>query len=148
LDAGLTMESLVRALAADDVDVDALLGAIPYCRHIGVKGRREGATLVLFLPFQGHLIGNPMIPALHGGVIGSLLETAALAQVIFETKTAKLPRPVDMAIDYLRTGRARDSFARARIAKQGRRVINVQAEMWQDDPEKPIATLRGHVLVD
>ena len=78
-----------------------------------------------------------MLPALHGGVIGSLLETAAIAQVIWELRTPRLPKPVDITIDYLRSGRAVTSYARARIAKQGRRVVNVHAEMWQDDEAKP-----------
>lgn len=104
--------------------------------------------MTLHLPFEWHLIGNPVLPALHGGVIGSLLETAAIAQVIFEMRTPQVPRPVDITIDYLRSGRAVDSFARARIAKQGRRVINVHAEMWQEDETKPIAALRGHMLID
>jgi acyl-coenzyme A thioesterase PaaI-like protein len=54
---------------------------------------------------------------------------------------------VDITVDYLRTGRAVTSFASARIAKQGRRVINVHAQMWQEDEQKPIAGLRGHFLL-
>ena len=81
------------------------------------------------------------------GVIGSLLETAAIAQVIFETRGARLPKPVDITVDYLRSGRAVDSYARARIARQGKRVVNVHAEMWQEDEAKPVANLRGHFLI-
>ena len=58
-----------------------------------------------------------------------------------------MPKPVDVTIDYLRSGRAVTSYARARIAKQGRRVVNVHAEMWQDDETKPLAALRGHMLL-
>ena len=120
---------------------------MPYCAHLGVRGRIDGGGPLLELPFVQHLIGNPIIPALHGGVIGSLLETAAIVQILWETGAASLPKPVDITVDYLRTGRAFTSFARARIARQGRRVINVQAEMWQDDSAKPIAALRGHFLI-
>jgi uncharacterized protein (TIGR00369 family) len=127
---------------------DALIRRIPYCRHMGVTGRLDEGRLLLTLPFADHLVGNPILPALHGGVIGSLLETAAIAQVIFETGAKRFPKPVDITIDYLRSGRARESYARARIAKQGRRVVNVHAEMWQEDETKPIATLRGHMLLD
>jgi acyl-coenzyme A thioesterase PaaI-like protein len=58
-----------------------------------------------------------------------------------------LPKPVDITVDYLRSGRAVDSFARARIARQGKRVVNVHAEMWQEDESKPVAALRGHLLL-
>lgn len=101
----------------------------------------------LTMLFAAHLVGNPMLPALHGGVIGSLLESAAIAQVMYDLGPAAKPRPVDITIDYLRSGRAVASYARARIAKQGRRVVNVHAEMWQEDEAKPIAALRGHFLI-
>lgn len=123
------------------------ISSIPYCRHLGITADIAGDTLTLTMPFAHKLIGNPVLPALHGGVIGSLLETAALAQILFETKSAKIPKPVDITIDYLRSARAVDSFARAKLFKQGRRVINVHAEMWQDDAAKPVAALRGHFLV-
>ena len=124
-----------------------LLHAIPYCRHLGARGEVKDGVLSLVMPFAPHLIGNMTIPALHGGVIASLLETAAIAQLAWETKSARLPKPVDIAIDYLRTARAVESFARARIAKQGRRVVHVRAEMWQDDESKPVAALRGNFLI-
>lgn len=123
------------------------IASIPYCRHLGITADVADDTLTLTMPFAHKLIGNPVLPALHGGVIGSLLETAALAQILFETRSAKMPKPVDITIDYLRSARAVDSFARAKLFKQGRRVINVHAEMWQDDAAKPVAALRGHFLV-
>jgi uncharacterized protein (TIGR00369 family) len=142
------MEMLVRAAQEGrKPDIAALVAAVPYCAHLGVIGRIVEDRVVLEMPFGEQLIGNPVLPALHGGVIGSLLETAAIATIIYETSATKLPKPVDITVDYLRSGRAVTSFAAALIAKQGRRVINVQAEMWQDDETNPIAALRGHFLI-
>ncbi len=126
---------------------EELLAAIPFCRHLGLRSEIVNGGLVLVMPFQPHLVGNPLLPALHGGVIGAFLETAAIAQVIRELGGAQLPKPIDIAIDYLRSGRAVETRAQARIAKLGRRVVNVHAELWQDDAMKPIATLRGHFLL-
>jgi uncharacterized protein (TIGR00369 family) len=129
-------------------DPERLLQAIPYCRHLGIRAERRDGGLILVMPFAEKLVGNVMLPALHGGVIGSLLETAAIVQAALEMRGPKLPKPVDITIDYLRSARAAESFARARIAKLGRRVVNVHAEMWQEDEAKPVAALRGHFLVD
>jgi len=128
-------------------DADALADSVPYCAHLGVKLGVKDGRLVLEMPFQDHLIGNPMVPAIHGGVIGSFLETAAISQVIRETRATATPKPVDITIDYFRTGRPMTSYAAARIVKLGRRVINVHAEMWQDDETKPVAVLHGHFLI-
>jgi uncharacterized protein (TIGR00369 family) len=142
------MEMLARALAdGAQIDPAALITAIPYARFMGLTAELRDGALTLVLPFSDHLIGNVMLPALHGGTIGSMLETAAIAQVIWELRTARLPKPVDITIDYLRSGRSVTSYARARIAKQGRRTVNIHAEMWQDDETKPIAALRGHMLL-
>jgi uncharacterized protein (TIGR00369 family) len=134
-------------MAGDGERVAQLLGAVPYCRHLGIAGEVQEERVRLTMPFAPHLVGNPMLPALHGGVIGSLLESAAIAQVMFDLGPGSKPRPVDVTIDYLRSGRAVTSYAQARIAKQGRRVVNVHAEMWQEDEAKPIAALRGHFLI-
>ena len=142
------MEMLARAMRDGvAVDIAALLAAVPYCAWLGVTASVEDGRVVLAMPFTGKLVGNPVIPAIHGGVIGSLLETAAIVQAVWETKASAFPKPVDVTIDYLRTGRAVTSYASARLARQGRRVVNVHALMWQEDEAKPVAALRGHFLL-
>ncbi|HEY0303151.1 MAG TPA: PaaI family thioesterase [Rhizomicrobium sp.] len=142
------MEMMARA-ARDRtaLDIDALLAAVPYCAWLGVKGRIAEGRAILEMPFDAKLVGNPIIPAIHGGVIGSLLETAAIVQAVLDTGSTTFPKPVDITIDYLRTGRAVTSFASARLARQGRRVVNVHAQMWQEDAARPVAALRGHFLL-
>ena len=140
---------LLRLAACENraPDPAGLLAAIPFCRHMGITAEVANGDLTFLMPYAPILIGNPVLPALHGGAIGAFLETAAIAQVIWELGGAKLPKPIDITIDYLRSGRAVDSKARAKIAKRGRRVVNVHAELWQEDAGKPVASLRGHFLL-
>jgi acyl-coenzyme A thioesterase PaaI-like protein len=142
------MELLQRAQAqGTKVDLQQLIDAIPYCRFLGIEVDRKGTELTMILRFDRKLIGNPMLPALHGGVIGAFLETTAIAQLILETEATELPKPVDIGIDYLRSGKPVDTYARAIITKHGRRVCNVRAEAWQDEHTRPIAALHGHFLI-
>ena len=142
------MDLLQRARAqGSKVDLQELIDAIPYCRFLGIQVDRKGSELTMILRFDRKLIGNPMLPALHGGVIGAFLETTAIAQLILETEAAELPKPVDINIDYLRSGKPVDTYARAEITKHGRRVCNVRAEAWQDEHTRPIAALHGHFLI-
>src|SRR3569832_1926096 len=142
------MELLAKAAAAGQpMDVAALMEAVPYCEFLGVTARMRGDEVVLEMPSDPKLFGFLGFLVLFGGVIGSLLEMVAIAQAIWSTRAVKIPKPVDFTVDYLRTGRAVTSFAKARLARQGRRVVNVHAEMWQEDEARPIATLRGHFLL-
>jgi len=133
--------------AAGKSDPNTILRTVPYCAWLGLSARVDGDALILDMPFDPKLIGNPILPALHGGVVGSLLETAAIVQTIWETGSAKLPKPIDITIDYLRSGKATESHARAWLARQGRRVVSARAEMWQEDAAKPVASFRGHFLL-
>ncbi len=131
----------------DEDSLNALIQKIPYAKFIGFQARIEGEVITTRLAFRERLIGNPVLPAIHGGIIGAFLEMTALVQLMAQIECAALPKTVDITIDYLRTGRPQDVFARAHITKHGRRVANVRAEAWQTGPDRPIATLHGHFLL-
>ena len=128
-------------------ELDAILARIPYARFLGVRMELHGDEMTGVLPFAEHLIGNPTLPALHGGVIGAFMEMTALLQLSILEDQRRQPRPVDVSIDYLRSGRPVDTFARALIKKVGRRIANVQVEAWQESRAAPIAALHGHFML-
>ena len=127
--------------------MSALLDRLPSARFLGLTSRQDGDLLTVTMPFADRLIGNPMLPALHGGATAALLELTAVAQVALSYPRLRLPRPINVTVAYLRSGRPADVHARARISKAGRRVAHVLAEAWQDDETQPIASLTAHFLV-
>lgn len=128
-------------------NIHDLLARIPFAQTLGMRCEVHGNEMTATLPFADHLIGNPALPALHGGAIGAFLEITAMAQVYLSSDLERLPRPIDLTIDYLRTGRAEDLFARAILRKQGSRMTSVHAEAWQTDRARPVAALRAQFLV-
>ncbi len=133
-------------------DIDAPMHAIPYARFLGITVDQRGNEITTVMHFKEELIGNPVLPALHGGTIGAFLETTAIAQLAFEFSEgdaagSALPKPIGLTIDYLRSGKPVDTYGRAEITKQGRRVATVRAEAWQDDRSRPIAAAHGHFLL-
>jgi uncharacterized protein (TIGR00369 family) len=116
----------------------------PFARCLGI---RIGEDDTLVMPFSPKIIGNPVLPAIHGGMTGAFLETTAIVGVTRELGVAATPKPIGLTINYLRSGRALDSFARVSIVKQGRRVVAFEAQAWQDDPSKPIASAFGHFML-
>lgn len=129
-------------------DFSKVIHAVPYAKFLGLSLEEKDGKLINTLNFSDMLIGNPALPALHGGTIGALLENAALAELIWETGCENIPRTIDFTTEFLRPGRAEDAYAQAIITKHGRRVANVRVTAWQGDREKPIATGNGHFLLD
>lgn len=127
--------------------ISALVGAIPYARFLNVAVELRGDELTLVLPYRDSLIGNPILPALHGGVVGAFMELTAVASLSVAQRQTRLPKTIDINIDYLRSGRPVDTFARAQVTKLGRRIANVRVDAWQYERAEPIASLHGHFLV-
>ena len=125
-----------------------VLDAIPYARFLGVEVERTSAgTLECVLPFRQEIIGNPMLPAIHGGVLGAFLELTAILRLIDESGTDHVPKPINFAIDYLRSAGPNTTRARADIFKLGRRVAVVHVVAWQVDPARPVASGNGKFLL-
>lgn len=160
----------IRAAQASG-DLKPLIGMVPYFRWLGLRAEwreknhdgkhggnhggkqdggkegEQGSEIITILPFQDMLIGNPMLPALHGGVTGALLESAAMVSLIGTMKQPNLPRIINFTVEYLRPGRPEDCFATGIVTKQGRRVATVRAMAWQRDREKLFATASAHFMM-
>jgi uncharacterized protein (TIGR00369 family) len=128
--------------------VGAALAAVPYARFLGVEVVFNGDEMTAILPFSQRLIGNPLLPAIHGGVLGAFMELTAIAQLSALQPLARRPRTIDLSVEYLRSGRPLTTYARAEVKKVGRRVANVHVEAWQEQRAEPITFLRAHFLVD
>lgn len=135
------------AAAKASGDVSRLVDRVPYARFMGIGMVHVDGELLGRLTFADHLIGNPMLPAIHGGVIAALLESTAIFQLMWETEAIVLPKTITLTTDYLRPGRAQDTWARGVLTRQGRRVANVRVEAWQDDRARPIAVASAHFLL-
>ncbi len=128
-------------------DYSALLQLIPYAGLIGIECRRDGDDLLFRLPANPDNIGNPLLPAIHGGVIAGFMELSAALYLLIFSESASIPKIIDFSIDYLRAGHFRDTWARCQLWRQGRRVTNVAITAWQGDSNEPIATARAHFKI-
>lgn len=120
---------------------------VPYAATVGLESFEDEGGLVTALRFRETNIGNTIIRAVHGGVIGALMEHAAILNLLAETTQDVVPKTINVSIDYLRPCLAADTFARGRVIRQGRRVANVRVEAWQDDPARPLAAAHVHFLL-
>lgn len=148
-----------------DAVLKALVGQVPYFQFMGFEFDRRGDELTAIMPYRDALIGNPMLPALHGGASAAFLEATAVVVLswtsIWEDMESgalsledvegasmpRLPKTIDFSIDYLRTGLPRDAYARAKINRSGRRYASVFVEAWQDHRDRPFVQATGHFLM-
>ncbi|ARN75663.1 PaaI family thioesterase [Oceanicoccus sagamiensis] len=128
-------------------DMAALIANIPYATLIGIEGLAIGEDFIFKLPQKDDNLGNPTLPAIHGGVLGGFMETSGALYVMMFSKQFTIPKVVDFSIDYLSPGRHCDSFARCTVVRQGRKIANVAITAWQSQEDKPIATARAHFLL-
>src|SRR5882757_1722880 len=133
-------------------DTTGLFGNSPFARWLGIRDHDQGTDQgteqgTLVMPFSPKIVGNPILPAIHGGMTGAFLETTAIVGVTRELGVLAPPKPIGLTINYLRSGRALDSYAKVSIVKQGRRVVAFEAQAWQDDPARPIASAFGHFML-
>ena len=148
----LDLEQLTLSLsqARQQSSPQQILDLIPYSSFIGAQAKvlkADSENVLYWLERRASNIGNPSLPAIHGGVIGGFLELSASIEVLYTLDVTVVPKVVDFSLDYLRPGRYKTIYANCTVLRQGKKLVNVTATAWQDNPETPIATARCHFLI-
>jgi uncharacterized protein (TIGR00369 family) len=125
---------------------DVMENFIPFNKFLGVRApvvTRAGVRLEV--PFREELIGDPVRPALHGGVISMLADTAGGAAVwcSLDDERARVST-IDLRVDYLRPGKLELLVAEAVVVRMGNRVGVADIRLFNaSTPELVIATGKG-----
>jgi len=128
-------------------DFTALQESIPYARFMGITAELVDGDVTARMRYSEHLVGNAAVPALHGGTLGALMESTAIFKLLWHGETTTVPKTINITVEYLRSARAADVFARAVFTRRGRRVANVRVFAFQDDPDRPVAVATAHFLL-
>lgn len=142
-----------------DTALRTLCASIPVIAFMGIDFDRRGDEVTGVMRYDAKLIGNPGLPALHGGATATFLELTAQIELCFQllwddVEAGRLdpvslagfrwPKTIGFTVDYLRPGLPRDAFARARVNRSGRRYASVHVETWQDHRDKLFAQATAH----
>lgn len=130
-----------------DETLQLWLKKVPYAAFLGIRAELRADDILFRLPADEKLIGNPSLPALHGGVVGGFMEQAASFHLIAKMQQPVLPKIIDFSLDYLRPARFRETLASCVLTRQGRFIANVAISAWQENEQQPIALARAHFLV-
>ena len=118
---------------------------VPFNKFLGIKvdELREGFARI-FIPYRPELIGDKRRPALHGGVITTLVDTCGGTAVwTYFSKKDKIST-IDIRVDYLSPGTDDDIFAESEVKRVGNRVGVVHTIVYSTrDKETIIAEGRA-----
>ncbi|MEC9465417.1 MAG: thioesterase family protein [Myxococcota bacterium] len=122
---------------------------VPFNQHLGLKVEElsEGYCRMR-IPWADHLTGDPGRPAVHGGVLATLVDVAGgtACWTVLEDENGRLST-IDLRIDYLRPGPAKDMVCDAHLVRMGNKVCTARMEVFSEDDDRsnvgPIATGQG-----
>ena len=143
---GCDLKALIAAARANG-DFSGVVQAIPFARFLGLEVALDAEGLLTTMRFKPHLVGNSIVQALHGGTLGALLESAAIFALLWDGQTERTPKTINITVQFLRSAATVDTYARAEITRQGRRVATIRASAWQESREKPVAAAQAHFLL-
>ena len=120
----------------------------PYARTMGfVRSTDADGRLILTMPYDEGKRGRPGF--VHGGALAGLLEAVAFMtlQEALGADDAVTIKPINVTVTYMRGAVEVPTLARATIERLGKRVANVEAIAWQDDPAKPVAMAQLNLML-
>lgn len=118
---------------------------IPFNRYLGIKATelKEGFAR-LEVPFRPELIGDPLRPAIHGGVLSTLIDTCGGAAAFTLITPPDTLSTIDLRVDYLRPGLQKTLVCEAKVTRLGNYVASVDMMVFHpDEPGVLIATGKG-----
>ena len=122
-------------------DISTFLGAVPHIRALGLRLEQAGpGGVILRLPYQDKLIGDPDSGVLAGGAITSLLDTTAGAAVFVALPEFRPIATLDLRIDYLKPAiPGEDVLANVQCCRVTRWIAFARGLAYHRIPDDPIA---------
>jgi uncharacterized protein (TIGR00369 family) len=100
-------------------------------------------TVEIHMPWREEFISNPDIRFTHGGVLATLVDTAASFAIA--TRLGRPPQTIDMRVDYHATARPGDLVAHGTLVRLGRTVSSADARIY-DIQRRLVASGRATFL--
>ncbi len=122
-----------------------MLERIPFNRVLGIDILAlEPGRAVLAVPYRPELVGDPVRPALHGGVISALADTCGGCAVWSMIGEGDRVSTIDLRVDYLRPGRLEDLHAAGEVQRVGNRVGVAKISLFHPSrPDEMVGEAKG-----
>ena len=116
----------------------------PFHRWLGLKIVQQSSDqLELEMPWRDELVSNPVIGAVHGGILASLIDLTGLYAIIAAGGIARAT--VDLRVDYHRAATNGPLRAIGQVVKLGKTISTADTRIIDDD-DRLVASGRGTYL--
>jgi uncharacterized protein (TIGR00369 family) len=133
--------SFVDCMNVDLAALEHALLAAPFHRWLGLSIREAGTEdIMIAMPWRDEMISNPALPAMHGGILASLIDLTGFYTVLAAGHLCT--STVDLHIDYHRAASRETLLARGRVLRIGRRLSVASVEVT-GEKGKLLASGRG-----
>ncbi|MBT9585937.1 PaaI family thioesterase [bacterium] len=120
---------------------------IAFDRHLGIEvvEIKRGWSRMR-LPYRPEFLGDPFRPALHGGVISTMVDVAAGAAALSTLPSGSKCSTVDMRVDYLLPGLPCDLWAEGTVLRTGASVAVINVEITQRPEQESLRIATGRAV--
>jgi uncharacterized protein (TIGR00369 family) len=127
-----------------------LLSQTPLAKALALAPVRVGqGEVVLAMPYDEKLIGDPKTGVIHGGAISALMDSAGGGAVLSAAPDIAVTATLDLRIDYMRPATPGQTItAHAVCYNLTRSVGFVRITAVDDNPDRPVATGTGVFTVE
>ncbi len=124
---------------------ELMLSRIPFNAVLGIRVIELSPGKAVFaVPFRPDLVGDPIRPALHGGVISALADTCGGCAVWSNVGEEDRVSTIDLRVDYLRPGRLEELHAVGEVMRVGNRVGVAKVSLFHPSrPDELVAEAKG-----
>ncbi len=136
---GLSLENAQRIL----------IDTVPQSRALGLKVIEIGAgRIVVDLPYDERLIGDPATGVMHGGAITTMIDGACGTAVLTALRVLRRCATIDLRIDYLRAARpGRTVRCVAECHRVTHEIAFARAVAHDGDADDLLATATGNFVL-
>ncbi len=120
---------------------DRFVNALAQCRELGITTIAAAPSeLILELPYQEKIVGNPQTQVIHGGAITTLMDTTCGTCVICALPDFELCPTLDLRVDYMRPAQPGKAVrARATCYRVTSNIVFMRCAAYQEDPTELVA---------
>ena len=124
---------------------DGFASGLPLVKALGITLEEMApGELVMSLPNDPALVGDPASGVIHGGAVSILLDTCLGTAVWVHPENEEATATIDLRVNYMRPARpGHKLFARAKVYHVTRTVAFAQGTAWEISEDKPVATASG-----